>query len=123
MLVQGDAVGWLAQQAGEPRLAILDRQSAQILAVEFEQIKSTEHGGVVVTPRPDQLKHCKAGVIGDDGLAVDQAGARRQVGNRHGDEWKPGAEVVALARKPGRVCGKTLRKSSLAFSYSSAPGL
>jgi hypothetical protein len=33
-----------AQQLGEPGLAHLDRQPAQVLAVEFEPVEGAEHG-------------------------------------------------------------------------------
>ena len=40
MLFEGDAAGRLAQQFGQPGLAYLDRQPAQVLAVELEQVEA-----------------------------------------------------------------------------------
>jgi hypothetical protein len=56
VFIQGNALERLWQQAGEPCLAILDRQSALIFAVEFDQIEGAQHGIVVVTPGPEQAK-------------------------------------------------------------------
>jgi hypothetical protein len=50
IFVQGNARERLWQQAGESCLAPLNRQPAEILAVEFEQVKGAEYGGVVVAP-------------------------------------------------------------------------
>jgi hypothetical protein len=44
VLVESDTGMRTAQQLGEPGLAHLDRQSAQVLAVEFEQVEGAEHG-------------------------------------------------------------------------------
>jgi limonene-1,2-epoxide hydrolase len=46
----------------KPGLALLDRQPAQILAVEFEQVEGAEHGGVVVAKRTDQLEDRESGL-------------------------------------------------------------
>jgi hypothetical protein len=55
-----------------------DRQPAQVLAVDLEQVERAEHGRGIVTEGPDQLEHRKPGLVTDDGLAVDQAGTRGQ---------------------------------------------
>ena len=44
------------QQLGKPGLAQFDRQPAQVLAVELEQVEGAEHGGTVVTKGSEQLK-------------------------------------------------------------------
>jgi hypothetical protein len=38
------------------RVCRLDRQPAEIHAVEFEQVEGAEHGSVVVTPGAEQSK-------------------------------------------------------------------
>jgi len=47
VLVERDARMRTAQQLGRPGVARFDRQPAQILAVELEQVE--EHGSVVVS--------------------------------------------------------------------------
>ena len=46
VLVEHDARMRRVQQPGEPGLADLDRQPAQVLAVGFEQVEGAKHGGV-----------------------------------------------------------------------------
>ena len=42
----------------------------------------------------DQVEHGQTALVANDGLAVDQAGASRQLTDRHRDERKPGGEIV-----------------------------
>ena len=56
MLVEGNTRMWVAQQLGEPGLAQFDRQSAQVLAIAFEQVKGAEHGRERRGPAPEQRK-------------------------------------------------------------------
>ena len=51
MLIERDPVAGVLEQIGERGLAALDRLPPKVLAVEFDQIESAEHGGVVVLPR------------------------------------------------------------------------
>jgi hypothetical protein len=67
VLVEGDAWRWLAQQLGKPGLAHLDRQPAQVLAVEFEQVEGAEHGREARGPGTDQIEHREPAVVADDG--------------------------------------------------------
>jgi hypothetical protein len=45
----------------------------------------------------DQLKHCEPVLIANDSLAVDQAGANRQLAHGHSDERKARREIVSGA--------------------------
>jgi hypothetical protein len=47
MLIVGDACMRVAQELGQLAFALLDRHVPQVLAVEFEQVESAEHGGGV----------------------------------------------------------------------------
>jgi hypothetical protein len=85
-----------AQQLSEHGFALLDRQPAQVLAVEFEQVEGAEYGVVVVALRPDQLEHHEPGLAANDGLAVDQARAHRQRRAGCHDQGKPIGESSPL---------------------------
>ena len=73
MLIERDAVAGVSEQIGERGLAALDRLPPEVLAVEFDQIESAEHGGVVVLPIADQIEDREPVRIDDDGLAVERA--------------------------------------------------
>lgn len=53
MLIQRDVGPGTLEQLGEPLLAAFDGQSAQILAVQLEQIKSAEYRSGAGAPPPD----------------------------------------------------------------------
>jgi hypothetical protein len=73
MLIERDPVASVLEQIGEHRLAALDRLPPKVLAVEFDQIESAEHSGVVVLPIADQVEDREPVRIDDDGLAVERA--------------------------------------------------
>jgi hypothetical protein len=91
--VERDA-GMRSAQQNKSGLTNLDRQLAQVLAVEFEQVEGAQHGVGVVAPRPDHLEHRESGLVADDRLAVDQAGAHRQCRDRCHDQGKAFGERV-----------------------------
>jgi hypothetical protein len=97
------------QQPDQRLLARLDRQLAQILAVEFEQVEGAEHGRVVVAPGPQQLEHREPGLVGNDGFAVDQAGVGWQCRDGGCDQGKGLAEIVAITGVEPHVRGVTAR--------------
>jgi hypothetical protein len=84
-------------QLGRGFLALLDRQPAQIRSVKLEQVECAQHGGVVVTPGTDQLKHRERGLVADDDLAVDQARTHRQRHDGRHDQKGAFGEIVAVA--------------------------
>ena len=47
----------------------------------------------------NKVEHRKALLVGDDCLAVDQAGACRQSGNRRGGQREAPGEIMAVARQ------------------------
>jgi hypothetical protein len=97
MRVDRDARMWPSQELGKPGFAHLDRQPAQVLTVELQQIEGAEHGRERRRPRPGQVEHREPAVVANDGLAVDQVGARRQRRDRRHDQGKALAEIVAVA--------------------------
>jgi hypothetical protein len=97
VLVEGHAGRRLAQQPGEPLLVLLERHPAQILAVKLHKVEGAQHRLGSVTLAPDQLEHGMPAIVGDDGLAVDQARAHRQRRDGgHRQREAPG-EIVAVA--------------------------
>jgi GNAT superfamily N-acetyltransferase len=69
--------------------ALLDRQPAQILAIDFEQVERAEHRREVRGPGSDQVERCETGLVADDGLTVDQAGPHRKRRDRRYNQGKP----------------------------------
>jgi hypothetical protein len=60
------------------RVALLYRRPPQIVAVELEQVESTEDH-IVTAPAPQQIEDRKPVGVADDGLAVDHTGPHRQL--------------------------------------------
>jgi hypothetical protein len=50
MLIERCPVASVSKQIGERRLASFDRLPPKVLGLEFDQIESAEHGGVVAIP-------------------------------------------------------------------------
>jgi hypothetical protein len=63
MLVDDDARMRAAHQFRQRSLALFERRPAQIIAVEFDQVESTEQGGVVVAPGAEPLKDREPGFV------------------------------------------------------------
>ena len=112
VLVEGDAVALSVQHIGQCMLALLDRRSAQILAVQFDQIEGAEHGGMVVMPGAEQIKGREAVGIDDNRLAVDKAGLHRQAFDGFDDAGKTISEVVAVAGIEPHVVAVTARQDA-----------
>ena len=75
ILIEHDAQ-MRAAQLGEQPLALLDRLPPQILAVELEQVECTMHGSSESAVAADQFKNRKPGLVADNRLSIDQAGAK-----------------------------------------------
>jgi hypothetical protein len=69
----------------------------RILAVELEKVEGAEHHPVVVAAAADQFEHRKPIVVAGDRLAVDNAGARLERGDRRGREREVVGEIGAAA--------------------------
>ena len=97
MLIEGDPVAGVSEQIGEHGLAVLDRLPPEVLAVEFGQVESAEHGGVIVMPIADQIEDREPVRVDDDGLAVERARPHRQARERSGNLRIPGGKICAVA--------------------------
>ena len=60
---------------GQRSLALLDRQPAQVLAVNFERVESAEHGRAVGRPGTEQTKDREPAIIAHNGCAAVSYGA------------------------------------------------
>jgi hypothetical protein len=99
MLVQPQAWQAPAQQTHQRCLAGLKRFAPQVLAVQLEQVEGEQEHVVIVAPVAQPLEHRDPVLIADDGLAVDQAGPRRQRARRRDDLRKAVREVIAFPRE------------------------
>ena len=69
------------EQARERRLAHCERVAPQIVAVEFDQVEGIEEHARVVTPIPDAVEGRDPVIATCHRFAVDDAGARAQLGD------------------------------------------
>jgi hypothetical protein len=86
VLIQPQARQTSAQNAGEGRLARLDRLPPQVRAVQFEQLESIEEHVLALTLATKPLEHCKPIPAADHVLAVDEARADPEPVYRFEDE-------------------------------------
>ena len=63
----------MIEKLRQDALALLDWRAPQVLAIEFEEVERTEHGGGIMTVPLDQVENGKSAFVADDSLAVDQA--------------------------------------------------
>ena len=114
MLIEGDTRMGTTQQAGERALARLDRDPAQILALELKKVERAIDGGCIGPLPPDQLEDGKPFFVADDRFAIDQARARRQGRDSRGNERKSAGEIVAVASNEphaGRIASRQEAKA------------
>src|ERR1700683_2927768 len=97
MLIEGDTRMGASQQAGERALARLDRNLAQVLAVELQKVECAMDGGWIGPLPSDQVEDGKPLFVAHDRLTVDQAGTHPQSCNSRGNERKSAGEIVAVA--------------------------
>jgi len=69
VLVERDAGMLAAQGPCQNALALLDGQSAQILAVQFQQVKSAQYNNSVTALAAKQVEHRRAVFVAGDCLA------------------------------------------------------
>jgi hypothetical protein len=77
-----------------------------------KQVEGAEHRGTVVAKGTDQAEHREPAVVADDGLAVDQAGARRQRHDGRHDERESRGEIVAVAGVEPHAAGVAPRQDA-----------
>jgi hypothetical protein len=99
-----------ANQFCQSALALLDWHTAQIFAVEFDQVKSDQHRVVTVALVANQIEHRKTTVVGDDGLAVEQERVGGQGCDRGGGEREGRGKVVSL---PGEQSPASSRRAMM----------
>jgi hypothetical protein len=68
----------------------------QVFAVQLNQIKSAEYGGIVVTPGAQQVEGGETALVDHNGLAVNKAGLRRQAFHRRDNAREAVGEVRAM---------------------------
>jgi hypothetical protein len=68
----------------------------QVFAVKLKQIKGAERRVGIMAKSADQIEDGKALLVADNGLAIDQAGPRRQRAQRRDDLRKAVREVIAF---------------------------
>jgi hypothetical protein len=73
VFVEHDAGMRGANELGELALAVLDRPSPQILALQLDQVEGAKHGVVAMACPSDRLEHGEAVVVGDDRSASHKA--------------------------------------------------
>jgi hypothetical protein len=95
VLIQPHAVAALPQDAGERRLAHLDRLSTQIRSVELHQIEGAEEPQRLVPPPAKDVKGRHAPLVGAHHLAVDEARAHREVVHGLDHERETDRPVIA----------------------------
>jgi hypothetical protein len=79
----------------ERGLADFKRIAPQIVAVQLDEVEGVEEYALVSAVVTDQIERGNAVVIAGDGFAVDDAGARAQVGDCFDDQREAAGEVVA----------------------------
>jgi hypothetical protein len=112
-----NALGCVRQQLGEQALALDERRSAQIEAVEIEQVESVVEQPIPATPCEvgvQQPKIRDAARIHDDGFAAQDQVLRREGHERIGDGSEAERPVVAPPRVHGRPPASQVRLGAVA---------
>jgi len=112
MLVEGDAVIRAAKEAGQRALAVLKPFTAEVLAVEFDQIEGAEHGGVVAKPITESVEYREAAFVDHDRLTVHDARSHRQARDRVDDLREARWEVIPLAGEQPDALGVPPRENA-----------
>ena len=53
--------------------AMFDRLPSEVLAVDLDQIKHTQHGGMIAKPVSENIEHRETALVDHNGLAVEHA--------------------------------------------------
>jgi hypothetical protein len=83
----------LAAQRHQGALAGFDRYAPQVLTVELDQIECAKDRGRARAVHADKVEDSKPLLVGDDRLAVDEAGARRQRRDRRSGQREAPREI------------------------------
>jgi len=73
MIIEPDAVSSLGQDRCERGLADLERVTAQVVAVQFDQVEGVQEHFPIMLAVADTLERCEPVVIARDGFPIDDA--------------------------------------------------
>jgi hypothetical protein len=79
--VEHDTVALPAQYVGQYTFALFDWSTAQIFAINLDQVEGAKDSGMVMPPGAEQVKGSEAPFIDHDGLTVDEAGPHFKLGH------------------------------------------
>src|ERR1700745_1470442 len=71
--------------------------TSQIVAVQFDEVEGVEEDAFVSALVPDEIERGNAVFIASDGLAIDDAGARAQAGQRIDNQREATGKIIAGA--------------------------
>ena len=97
VLVEAQAGRGLGKHRGQRGLAHLERLAPQVVAVQLDQVEGVQEDAGVVAAVADAVEARHAVVAAAHRLAVDDAGARAQTGQRLDDQREAIGQVVAGA--------------------------
>jgi hypothetical protein len=97
VLVEPNAGASFGQHHFQRGLTALQRITAQIVAVQLDRIEGVEEDVFVVVAIANEIERSYAVVIAVDRLAIDDAEARVNAGQRIHDQRKPMCEMIAGA--------------------------
>ena len=83
------------EQAGKRRLAHRERITPHVLTIELDQVEGIEEHARIVPPIADAVEARDPVLAARHRLAVDDAGARAQLGERLDDEREAVGQVIA----------------------------
>src|ERR1700730_1435428 len=95
VLIQSQAQRRSREQSADCCLAHDERIAAQIIAVEFDQVKGVEENAIIVVPVTDAVERRYPILAARDCLSVDDAGPGAQLGDPLDDERKSVGQVIA----------------------------
>src|SRR5215831_2272319 len=95
VFVEPNAGAGLGHNRRERGLADLERIAPQVVAVQLDEVEGVEEYALVSAVVTDEIERGNAVVIAGDSLAVDNAGARAQLGERINDQREAAGEVIA----------------------------
>jgi len=104
VLIESDASRSLGQDHHKRGLAALQRITAEVVTVQFDQVEGIKENAFVMVAVADTIERSDAVVITGNRLPVDDAGARAQAGQRLDDQRKTICEIIAGAAVEPHLC-------------------
>jgi hypothetical protein len=100
VVIEPNAMANPGEDAGQRRLADFERIAAEIVAVQLDQVEGVQKHAVVSAVVTDEIERGNAVLIASNRLAIDDAGAGAQTGERLDDQRKAAGQVVARPLLP-----------------------